>query len=705
MTTNVHPPIELKANALIHEKSPYLLQHAYNPVDWHPWNENTLKLAKQLKKPIFLSIGYSTCYWCHVMEREVFENPEIAKLMNKYFINIKVDREERPDIDRIYMMALQSMTGAGGWPMSMFLTTDLKPFYGATYIPPKAKYGRAGFEDIIGQVNELWNTKQNEILESSNEIYAHLEKRINSVYKKDEIINDMPAKSCYELCRKIFDYENGGFGEGNKFPRTSVLDFLLAYNKVYKDIEALDMVTYTCQKMFLGGIYDHLGGGFHRYSVDTIWRVPHFEKMLYDQAQLICTYIDAYLVSDNKLFLSVAEDTAKFILNNLASSEGAFYSAEDAESATDADKPHEKAEGAYNLWSKEELDKILGDDAEIFNCYFGILPHGNTLNDPHEVFGNKNVLYIANDVFDTAKKFDKTPEEISETISSSTKKLLEVRNKRPAPHLDDKILTSWNALTIKAFCKLYQVTGNNEYLNIAKKATAFIQEKLFDKKNKTLLHRFREGESKFTASLEDYAYLIDALINLYESSFDVSYLEFAIEINEITINKFYDKTNSGFFDTEINDDIILRTKEIYDGAEPSGNAIQIQNLLKLGVITGKNELTDMAVNSIKLFFDELQKYPFSYPCSISDLMFYLNSAKEIIITGGDDKSKELLNQVYATYLPFRIILKADKNIEKISSFINNKTFNFEESKVYVCKNYKCELPVSNIEELNNLLKN
>lgn len=705
MTTNVHPPTELKANALIHEKSPYLLQHAYNPVDWNPWNENTLKLAKQLNKPIFLSIGYSTCYWCHVMEREVFENPEIAKLMNEYFINIKVDREERPDIDRIYMLALQSISGAGGWPMSMFLTPDLKPFYGATYIPPKAKYGRAGFEDIITQINELWKTKQNEIVESGNEIYAHLEKKVISVYKKDEVINDLPIRSCYMLCQKIFDFENGGFGTGNKFPRTSVLDFLLTYNKVYKDVEALDMVTYTCQKMFLGGIYDHLGGGFHRYSVDSIWRVPHFEKMLYDQAQLICAYIDTYLVSDNKLFLNVAEDTTKYVLSNLTSPDGAFYSAEDAESAIDADKPNEKAEGAYNLWSKEEIEKILGSDAEIFNYYFGILPHGNTLNDPHEVFGNKNVLYISHDVFDTAKKFDKTPEEITEIVSSSKKKLLEIRNMRPKPHLDDKILTSWNALTIKAFCKLYQATGNIEYLNIAKRATVFIQEKLFDKKNKTLLHRFREGESKFTASLEDYAYLIDALINLYESSFDVSYLEFAIELNEITINKFYDKTNSGFFDTEVNDDIILRTKEIYDGAEPSGNAIQIQNLLKLGIITSKSELTDMAVNSIKLFFDELQKHPFSYPCSIFDLMFYLNSAKEIIITGNDGKSKELINKVYTVYLPFRIILKADNNIEKISSFINNKTFNFEESKVYVCKDYKCELPVSNIEELNNLLKN
>lgn len=702
----VIPPKESNANALINEKSPYLLQHAYNPVDWHPWNKTSLNLAKQQNKPIFLSIGYSTCYWCHVMEREVFENPEIAKLMNDYFINIKVDREERPDIDRIYMLALQSITGSGGWPMSMFLTPDLKPFYGATYIPPKAKYGRAGFEDVITQIHELWNTKRDEILKSGDEIYAHLEKKITSVYKKDEVINDVPVRGCFELCQKIFDFENGGFGTGNKFPRTSVLDFLLAYNKAYKDVEAIDMVTYTCQKMFLGGIYDHLGGGFHRYSVDTVWRVPHFEKMLYDQAQLICTYVDTYLSSKNNLFLNVAEDVARYILNNLTGSEGGFYSAEDAESAIDEAKPHEKEEGAYNLWTKEELEKILGQEtADIFNFYFGVLQTGNTINDPHEVFKNKNVLYIANDIFDTAKKFDKTPEEIAQFISSSKGKLLEIRSKRPAPHLDDKILTSWNALTIKAFCKLYQATGNNEYLGIATKAAEFIKAKLFDTKNKVLLRRYRDGEAKFNASLEDYAFLIDALINLYESSFDVPYLEFALELNSITIDKFYDKEKSGFYDVEVSGEIILRTKELYDGAEPSGNAIQILNLLKLGVITSNNELTDMAVNSIKLFFDELLKYPFSYPCSVFDLMFYLNSAKEIIITGNDVNSQELLNEVYKTYLPFRIILKADKSIEKISSFINNKTFNFEESKVYICKNYKCELPVSNIEELNNLLKN
>lgn len=701
----VIPPKESKANELIHEKSPYLLQHAYNPVNWYPWNEVSLNLAKQQNKPIFLSIGYSTCYWCHVMEREVFENPEIAKLMNEYFVNIKVDREERPDIDRIYMLALQSITGAGGWPMSMFLTPDLKPFYGATYIPPKAKYGRAGFEDVITQIHELWETKRDEILESGNQIYEHLENKITSVYNKDEQLNDVPVKSGYMLCQKIFDYENGGFGTGNKFPRTSILDFLLAYNKIYSEVEALDMVTYTCQKMFLGGIYDHLGGGFHRYSVDTIWRVPHFEKMLYDQAQLIWTYADTYLVSKNSLFLNVAEDTAKYILSSLLSPEGAFYSAEDAESAVVETKPNEKEEGASYLWTKEELDGILGNDADIFNYYFGILPHGNTLNDPHEVFKNKNVLYIANDVFDTARKFDKTPEEITQFIASSKKKLLEIRNKRPAPHLDDKILTSWNALTIKAFCKLYQVTGNNDYLNIAKKAAGFIKQNLFDSKNRILLHRYRDGEAKFNASLEDYAYLIDALINLYESSFETSHLEFSLELNSIAVEKFYDKENSGFYDVETSSEIILRTKEIYDGAEPSGNAVQILNMLRLGIITTNNELTDMAVNSLKLFFDELQKYPFSYPCSVFDLMFYLNSAKEIIIAGNDKVSADLLNQVYMTYLPFKVILKADKNIEKISSFINNKTFNFEESKVYICKDYKCELPVSNIEDLNNLLKN
>ncbi|MCY7362997.1 MAG: thioredoxin domain-containing protein, partial [Ignavibacteria bacterium] len=413
------------------EKSPYLLQHAYNLVDWNPWNEETFELAKKENKPIFLSIGYSTCYWCHVMEREVFEVEEIAELMNEYFVNVKVDREERPDIDRVYMTALQSMTGAGGWPMSMFLTPDLKPFYGATYIPPKAKYGRSGFEDVITQIHEVWTNKKQEVIDSGDKIITRLQNladtKFNSEGEKD--LNTEILDNAFTAITKIYDDEYGGFGQGNKFPRPVVFNFLLDYYYHTKEFSAIDMVTFTLKKMYEGGMYDHLSGGFHRYSVDNIWRVPHFEKMLYDQAQLISTYINAYLTTKNKFYLFVAEDTAQYCLENLNNPDGGFYSAEDAESVIDINVPDVKAEGAYNLWSKVEIEKILGEeDSVVFNFFYGIEPMGNTLNDPHEVFGKKNVLFIANDIFETAKKFEKTPEEVAEIIDDSRTKLLNERN-------------------------------------------------------------------------------------------------------------------------------------------------------------------------------------------------------------------------------------------------------------------------------------
>ncbi|MBK6538438.1 MAG: thioredoxin domain-containing protein [Ignavibacteria bacterium] len=415
----------MKSNKLIHEKSPYLLQHSHNPVDWNPWNEETFALAKKENKPIFLSIGYSTCYWCHVMEREVFENEDIAKLMNEYFVNIKVDREERPDVDRVYMTALQSMTGAGGWPMSMFLTPDLKPFYGATYIPPKAKYGRSGFEDVITQIHEVWINKEKDVIESGEKIVNKLSELISSRVETTTDLSKELFENAFTAITKIYDDEYGGFGSGNKFPRPVVYNFLLDYFYHTKEFSAIDMVTFTLKKMYEGGMYDHLSGGFHRYSVDSFWRVPHFEKMLYDQAQLISTYINAYLTTKNKFFLFVAEDTAMYVLENLKHPEGGFYSAEDAESVIDINEPAVKAEGAYNLWLKDEIESILDEeDAKIFNFFFGIEIMGNTLNDPHEVFGKKNVLFVANDIYETAKKFGKTPEEVAEIIDDSRAKLL-----------------------------------------------------------------------------------------------------------------------------------------------------------------------------------------------------------------------------------------------------------------------------------------
>ncbi|MEO8665070.1 MAG: thioredoxin domain-containing protein [Ignavibacteria bacterium] len=702
----------MNENKLINEKSPYLLQHAYNPVNWYPWNEQTFELAKKENKPIFLSVGYSTCYWCHVMEREIFENDEIAKMMNEYFVNVKVDREERPDVDRVYMTALQAMTGSGGWPMSMFLTPDLKPFYGATYIPPKAKYGRAGFEDVIDQIHEVWTNKQNEVLESGDKIVSRLQESMDSkinINSDDETpLSKDILSSAYETIRKIYDEEYGGFGTGNKFPRPVVYNFLLDYYYHTKEFDALDMVSFTLKKMYQGGMYDHLAGGFHRYSVDPVWRVPHFEKMLYDQAQLITTYINTYLVTKNKFYLFVAEDITHYVLDNLKSKDGGFYSAEDAESAIDPKDPKVKEEGAFNLWNKDEVEKILGkDDAKIINFYFGIEQHGNTINDPHEVFGNKNVLFIANDIFDTAKHFEKTPEEIARIIDESRTNLLQERVKRPKPHLDDKILTSWNGLMLSALASVHKVTGNDQYSSVAKETVNFIKANLYQKENKNLLHRYRDGEARYDGTLEDYAYLISGLTDLYEATFEFEYLEFALMLNDITIEKFYDSDNGGFFDVDRDvKDVVLKTKDIYDGAEPSGNSVQVLNLLRLGFMTDNKVHIEKAEQSLKLFADDLTRLPFSSPQLLCGLSFYLHSPKEIILSGNSDGAdfKELKKIIDETYIPNKVELYASKQMMNVSKFISNIVSDGNKLSVYVCENYQCNLPISDPENLKKLLQ-
>ncbi|TRZ64029.1 thioredoxin domain-containing protein [bacterium] len=694
-----------KPNNLINEKSPYLQQHAYNPVNWFPWNETALELAKKENKPIFLSVGYSTCYWCHVMERECFENKEIADMLNKSFINIKVDREERPDIDRVYMSALQSLTGSGGWPMNMFLTPSLKPFYGATYIPPKSKYGRAGIEDIISQINQLWNKKRNEIMESSEKIFAILKNKNESTKEDigdknfDEELNHLAFEQAYGL----YDFENGGFGQGNKFPRPVMLDYLLSYYTDYKDAKALDIVTYTLKKMCEGGIYDHLGGGFHRYAVDNIWRVPHFEKMLYDQAQIINTLLDTYLITKNDFFLKYAEETIKYVSERLLSPEGGFYSAEDAESISDNDV---KEEGYYYLWTFNEIKNALGVDYDIFINTFGVLKDGNTIHDPHGVFLNRNVLYIANDVYDTAKTSGAKPEDIIDMLSKFKSELLKIRDKRKRPHLDDKILTSWNALMISALAKAYTVTGKDKYKVYAENCLKFIGDKLTV--NNKLKHRYRDGEASFEATLEDYAYYINCLIDSYEMNFNSEYLLLADKLCGEVINIFYDNDSGGFYDANPErSDIILKIKDSYDGAEPSANSVMIENLLRLGYISGNEKFVATAEKSLKFFYKDISKSLFSGPNFLRISGYFLNSPKEIIFSGKSDSHqfKELLGLLRNKFINRKILIKADKKMSEYSVILNSVVTDFDSSKVYVCENFKCNLPVDNPEELKIILKN
>lgn len=700
------PTKTFSPNKLINENSPYLRQHAYNPVEWYPWNEETLALAKAENKPIFLSIGYSTCYWCHVMEREVFENPDIAELMNKYFINIKLDREERPDLDRIYMTALQAMTGAGGWPMSMWLTPDLKPFYGATYIPPKAKYGKSGFEDIIEKINEVWTEKPDEVNNSGEQVTKLLSEKVLNKKSNDIdlVISEDIMHKAFDQYKSIYDYNYGGFGQSNKFPRPAALNFLTAYYKAFENIEALDIVTFTLIKMYTGGIHDHLNGGFHRYSVDHIWRVPHFEKMLYDQAQIIDTILDVYSITGKQTYLGIAESTISYVLKNLMNESGGFYSAEDAESQIIEGDDSSKEEGAYYIWEKDEIEKILPEEsAGIFEYYYGIQPAGNTLNDPHNVFGTKNVLYVAHDIFETAKFFNKSNEEVIQILENCRRLLTDFQRTRPRPFLDKKILTSWNAMMCSALAKAYSKTQKPIYLDSAIKSFNFIRENLLDEENSILYRRYINGERKFFASLEDHALFIKAILDLYEVTFDSAYLELAESLNILTIKKFYDQENAGFFDAEKTEELLFQTKDSYDGAEPSGNSIQINNLFRLSVILDEKAYQDMAERSMMYFYEDINRSPFSSPLLLCNMLLYLKGLGEIVID--NDTPKELTDYIYSKFLPFTQILNANQSLAEKNELI--KEIFKEESnkgKVLVCKDFKCELPTNDLDELKKLIK-
>jgi uncharacterized protein len=706
-------------NRLIHEKSPYLLQHAYNPVDWYSWGEEAFQKAKEEDKPIFLSIGYSTCYWCHVMEREVFEIGAIAKEMNRIFVNIKVDREERPDVDRVYMTALQSMTGSGGWPMSMFLTSDLKPFYGATYIPPKAKYGMSGFEELISQLEKAWKEKRNEINEAGDRIIDFI-KETSESKKTDIVLNEAVLQKGAEQFKNGFDDEYGGFGEAPKFPRPPGLNFLMRYASapltlrrgVGEEGEAklggevgLRMLIRTLLQMARGGMYDHLGGGFHRYSVDRYWRVPHFEKMLYDQAQLTVNYTETYQVTGDKYFGDIAKDVLNYVKTKMTSPEGGFYSAEDAESALSSEDPHEKEEGAYYVWEKKEIDELLGDDAEIFNYYFGVSEYGNAPqgSDPHSVFAEKNILYIAHSISETSNKFERSTDEVNRIIEAGKKKLFDVREKRPLPHLDDKILTSWNGLMISAFAKAYQAFGKPDYLESAKHAAEYVCNNLYDASSGTLLRRFRDGEAKFDGNLDDYSFFTQALIDLYESGFEENYLKIAEKLTGTVINDFYDIEKSGFFDTTGKDaSILVRTKEDYDSAEPTGNSVAIMNLLRLSYILEKNDWFDMADRSLHFFSDKITRMPYAMPQMLCTLDYFLHKPKQIVIAGNDNITQEMIREIHKRYLPGKILIHV-KEGEAGITFASKIIQPGGKTKAYVCENFTCRLPVESVEELMEIL--
>jgi len=696
-------------NRLINEKSPYLLQHAYNPVDWYPWGEEAFLKAREEDKPIFLSIGYSTCYWCHVMEREVFEKEEIARIMNEKLVNIKVDREERPDIDRIYMNALIATTGQGGWPLSAFLTPDLKPFFLRSYIRPVAHHDMPGFPELVDRISDLWKNDRQKILSSSEHIFDYLKK---SNVKTLTAVDEDAISKCYQNFLNSYDTTFGGFGERPKFPRPSIFNFLLRYFHKTGNGSSLKMVLNTLRAMASGGIYDQIGGGFHRYSVDERWHVPHFEKMLYDQAQLIISYLETYQITKDNSLLEVGRGILSYVLKKLWNEEGGFYSAEDAESAVDIDKPNIKNEGAFYVWTKSEIELFLGiNDAEIFNFYFDVREEGNVVDDHLGVFGGKNILHISRNISETAKQFGKTPDEINKILLDAKHKLYIEREKRPQPHLDDKIITAWNGLMISALSKAYQILDDEVYRETAEITANFILEKLFDSQTKTLYRRYRDGEAKFDGGLQDYAFFVQGLIDLYETTFDVKWLEHAITLTKKQIELFWDQEAGGFFDNAGNDkSIILRLKDDYDAAEPTGNSISVMNLLMLAEMTNQKEWREMAVKTIQSFAARLNQIPEALPQMLSAMILETASLQEIIIVGerSSKDTKKVLKEIYQKFLPNKVIILVDDNSRTYFTnylpFLKDMTMIDGRTTVYICKNYSCQLPTNELEKVLELLK-
>ncbi|MCX7827126.1 MAG: thioredoxin domain-containing protein, partial [Verrucomicrobiae bacterium] len=557
---------ERKPNRLALEKSPYLLQHAHNPVDWHPWGAEAFEKARRENKPIFLSIGYSTCHWCHVMAHESFEDAEIAAVLNRWFVPVKVDREERPDVDWIYMTAVQAMTGQGGWPLSAWLTPDLKPFYGGTYFPPVGRFGRPGFKQILERIHEVWEQQREKVVEQGEQLEALLRETASRGDGAGEI-GEAVLRAAYEQFRDQYDERYGGFGGAPKFPRPAQFNFLLRYWARTGEELALEMTTHTLRQMALGGMYDQIGGGFARYSTDERWHVPHFEKMLYDNAQLLVSYCEAWQITRDPFFRDVARDIARYVLRDLTHPEGAFYSAEDADS--------EGVEGKFYAWTMDELREALGEeDAKFAGYYFGCEEQGNWTAPAGHGPQNANVLFVARTFDQMAKAFNTTPELARRRLEEARKKLFEVRSKRVRPHLDDKILTAWNGQMIAALARAAQTLDEPQYLAAAERAANFVIEKLYDLQTKTLQRRWRDGEAKVEGFLDDYAFFIAGLLELYEASFDPKWIEHAVALANTMIARFHDEADGGFwFTAPGQSDLIARMKDDYDGAEPSGNSI------------------------------------------------------------------------------------------------------------------------------------
>ncbi|WP_294346619.1 thioredoxin domain-containing protein [Prosthecochloris sp.] len=705
-------PSKRKPNLLAKETSPYLLQHAYNPVEWYPWNDLAFDKASNEQKPIFLSVGYSTCHWCHVMEHESFENDTIAEILNRSFVPVKVDREERPDIDKLYMTYVQATTGSGGWPMSVWLTSNLEPFYGGTYFPPKDRYGRPGFLSLLLSIERAWKEDRSRLVSAAADMNGQLEALSLSKPEETQLNRDIFHHAATTFA-EMFDKENGGFGNAPKFPQPSILEFLFAYSHHTGKQDALEMALFTLRKMAAGGIHDQLsiknlgGGGFARYSTDERWHTPHFEKMLYDNAQLAIVAVEAYQITGKSLYADLADDILNYVLCDMTDSDGGFYSAEDADSFPDK-KSDIKKEGAFYTWSHKEITEVLDPlETSIFCFIHGVEFNGNVMDDPHVEFAGRNILSIKHSVAAAAEKHSLPVETIVERMAEARKKLLLARKKRPRPHLDDKILTSWNGLMISALSKASSALQNQHYLDVALKAADFILANLYCSSEGRLLRRFRKGQAGIDGKADDYAFFIQGLIDLYEVSSENIYLKQTVTLMEKQIELFFDDVSGGFFNAASDDPTIpIRMKEDYDGAEPSPNSVTVRSLYRLADMLDRDDFRVIADNTVAYFSTTLKENCRQLPYLLKTIMLPLYGTRQIILAGDPQSNtmKSLKNTVGEMYLPDTIIVhtSGSSNAET-TPFLESVARQTTIDAAYVCAHQTCSLPVHSSEELRKIL--
>ncbi|GAB4323793.1 MAG: thioredoxin domain-containing protein [Candidatus Zixiibacteriota bacterium] len=688
------------ANRLAAEHSPYLLQHANNPVDWYPWGPEAFAKARAEDKPIFLSIGYSTCHWCHVMEHESFEDTVVARLMNEAFVSIKVDREERPDIDNIYMTVCQMMTGGGGWPLTIIMTPDKIPFFAGTYFPKQSHGQRIGMLDLIPRVRDVWTNQREQVIRSANSVAEALAK--GPTAQAGAFPPDSTLRVGFDQLSNRYDTLHGGFGNAPKFPTPHNYLFLLRYWKRSGDPRAMLMVENSLTRMRLGGMYDHVGFGFHRYSTDSVWLLPHFEKMLYDQAMLTLAYTEAFQATRKNLFQQVVEEVLTYVRRDMTDSGGGFYSAEDADS--------EGEEGKFYVWSEAELREILDkDDADFYMQLYGFQSDGNFRDQATGEKPGTNIPNLRQPLDEWARENGQDPAQVNARVDSIRQKLFDARETRIHPHKDDKILTDWNGLMIAAFAKAARVFDNESYLDAARHAAEFVLANL-RRDDGRLLHRYRNGNAGIDATAEDYAFLIWGLLELYESSFDIDYLETAIQLNSDFIAHFWDESGGGFFLTaDDSEELISRPKEVYDGAIPSANSVALLNLVRLERITANTELATRAQRLGEAFGQTIAQAPLAHAMMLVGLDFIIGPSREIVIAGDPaaDDTRAMLNALWSRFEPNKVVVLrppgAAPRIARIAAYAEPQNSIDGKATAYVCRNYACQLPTTDPAKMLELI--